>query len=534
MGRNKKVPFDSRVWGEAAWAPLSGGTADPVATNGLPTDDPRERGSHSNQNHQQTELNTRSVSRARAPAVQSPTTVNTHENMTAQTRQRIASAGNRARSSRNPTHTRRTRAAVEVEDESDEAPPSQRVYRRGTASQWRAWLAEERERNQRLIAQTEALNNRGKRPRPNNADESSTVEPKAKRRRDDPDDSEGDGKTINQTQSLAKGSSILHRENKRQHVCPENGSSVQQSKDAEAKLDNLSQEGSSALIAKSRSGPPKEKTAARIRLRLSCPKKPLGEGQRSGVENGRQQIADDKASEKSSNERPEGPAEPPAVNLKRKRTQESDYPKRIDKKAKLPEKSIQTRRNGLPRSKKPAEEDGQDADDGAPTAKRTVGTKEAKAVPQSTDRAALNTGIDRSSAVRGNPDNSKLLVKVRVDDDESRDFLYHKTVDWDDHKSIQQLNRWRQQVLRREVGKVREPFILFAQEEMDWLKDALAGSGPGPVNWTETTAAFNAEFAGKVLPSAPEVKRPSRGEASLMSLRSRLASNDAKKTKTKK
>ncbi|KAI9793736.1 MAG: hypothetical protein M1833_000682 [Piccolia ochrophora] len=153
--------------------------------------------------------------------------------------------------------------------------------------------------------------------------------------------------------------------------------------------------------------------------------------------------------------------------------------------------------------------------------------KDAQAVAEAADfhklREDLNEGTDRLPAVRGKEDEDKTCITIKTDVNGGKKvFPYRKTVDWESSESVKALNRWRQQVFRREIGKSRGSFVAFADEEIEFVAESQRHPPAGGTDWVRLAADFNRKFMGTIQPSKPGVERPARGEISLMSLKSRI------------
>ncbi len=120
--------------------------------------------------------------------------------------------------------------------------------------------------------------------------------------------------------------------------------------------------------------------------------------------------------------------------------------------------------------------------------------------------------IDREPAEVDKPDIDKLFVRVRSvarGDEMLHTFKHH--VDWTDAVSVNRLNKWRQQIFRRNLGLARLPVVTFSKDENDFLINAHQQD---PMDdWDTIAEEFNALFEGTVQIGAkePRARRTAQG-----------------------
>ncbi|KAL9094207.1 MAG: hypothetical protein Q9165_003622 [Trypethelium subeluteriae] len=96
-----------------------------------------------------------------------------------------------------------------------------------------------------------------------------------------------------------------------------------------------------------------------------------------------------------------------------------------------------------------------------------------------------------------------------------RSYVYLQKVDWCSRASINSLNKWKAQILRRCTGKnVRKSITPYLKRERDWIQ-AYRRKHSG-LSDTDLADAFNKEFAGKVVDGSSS-PRPMRSRASIQS-----------------
>ena len=159
--------------------------------------------------------------------------------------------------------------------------------------------------------------------------------------------------------------------------------------------------------------------------------------------------------------------------------------------------------------------------------------------------AAENPNVDRSAAVRGQRDESRLTITLMRNGQQSVSEYGH-VVDWSNASHIMRLNKWRQQVFRyvylpllprgmlltvhsRNLNTVRAGVHAYLPEEDQYLVDvhqaALQANGGRPrrlsLDWDAVVGDFNAHFAGRVLDGSGK-PRPKRTKGSLQSQAQRL------------
>ena len=137
--------------------------------------------------------------------------------------------------------------------------------------------------------------------------------------------------------------------------------------------------------------------------------------------------------------------------------------------------------------------------------------------------------------MKGKPDPSKTTIKLRnIDGKADIEKQYPKPVDWASSESIHALNRWRQQVLRRNLGAAQEERVRFHPRELQFLvhvhrNHLLEARAHGravewnDMDWDRIATDFNNNFAGRNLygdPSGPV--RPRRTAGALRSVRARV------------
>ncbi|KAI9878831.1 MAG: hypothetical protein M1830_010400 [Pleopsidium flavum] len=139
-----------------------------------------------------------------------------------------------------------------------------------------------------------------------------------------------------------------------------------------------------------------------------------------------------------------------------------------------------------------------------------------------------NPNVDRAPAIKGRRDDSKLTITL------TRNGKQHVTkytggVDWNDNHSVHMLNRFRQQIFRRNLDTVRAPAIAYHREENQFLVDVHREAvrareregGRLGLNWETIANDFNARFQGRFLDGS-DVPRPARTKGSLQSQAGRM------------
>ena len=137
--------------------------------------------------------------------------------------------------------------------------------------------------------------------------------------------------------------------------------------------------------------------------------------------------------------------------------------------------------------------------------------------------------------MKGKPDASKLGIKLRnIDGKEDIEKQYPHAVDWASAGSIRALNRWRQQVLRRNLGAAQEERVRFHPRELRFLfhahrnhlLEAQAHRRPvewNDMDWERITTDFNNNFEGRNLYGDPDGPvRPRRTAGALRSVRAKV------------
>ncbi|TGO31705.1 hypothetical protein BHYA_0428g00050 [Botrytis hyacinthi] len=131
--------------------------------------------------------------------------------------------------------------------------------------------------------------------------------------------------------------------------------------------------------------------------------------------------------------------------------------------------------------------------------------------------------IDRSPAVIGKPDPSKLVVRFKTEEiDECSnklirgdiEFQYEDDsksvrVDWNDTKSLHALNNWRNQVIRRNIGKVYDNKDFWTVQEQKTLTELVRSylNAKKDIDWAQIASDYNSSIEnieqGKGTPGAP-------------------------------
>ncbi|TAQ88863.1 hypothetical protein B7494_g2794 [Chlorociboria aeruginascens] len=114
--------------------------------------------------------------------------------------------------------------------------------------------------------------------------------------------------------------------------------------------------------------------------------------------------------------------------------------------------------------------------------------------------------LDRKSAVVAKREDSKLRISVKTTNDRIVHNDYGNKVDWNDRKSVDRLNRWRNQVLRRCSGGDGKRRPTFLETEIDTFLDILeshlqlldVGGQWSRIKWKAVVATFNELLAGKI------------------------------------
>ncbi|KAF7918753.1 uncharacterized protein EAE97_011848 [Botrytis byssoidea] len=131
--------------------------------------------------------------------------------------------------------------------------------------------------------------------------------------------------------------------------------------------------------------------------------------------------------------------------------------------------------------------------------------------------------IDRSPAILGKPDLSKLVVRFKTEEtDECSneliqgdiEFQYEDEsksirVDWNDAKSLHALNNWRNQVIRRNIGKVYDNGNFWTVQEQKILTELVRShlDSEKDIDWAQIASDYNSSIENieqnKGTPGAP-------------------------------
>ncbi|KAF5876405.1 uncharacterized protein Bfra_002809 [Botrytis fragariae] len=131
--------------------------------------------------------------------------------------------------------------------------------------------------------------------------------------------------------------------------------------------------------------------------------------------------------------------------------------------------------------------------------------------------------IDRSPAILGKPDPSKLVVRFKteeIDDCSNKliqgdvEFQYEDDskgvrVNWNDAKSLHALNNWRNQVIRRNIGKVYDNNDFWTVQEQKILTELVRDylNAKKDIDWTQIADDYNSSIENieqdKGIPGAP-------------------------------
>ncbi|TGO43745.1 hypothetical protein BOTNAR_1316g00020 [Botryotinia narcissicola] len=109
-------------------------------------------------------------------------------------------------------------------------------------------------------------------------------------------------------------------------------------------------------------------------------------------------------------------------------------------------------------------------------------------------RCIVDGTIDRSLAILGKPDLSKLVVRFKTEETDEFsneliqgdiEFQYEDEsksirVDWNDTKSLHALNNWRNQIIRRNIGKVYDNKDFWSVQEQKILTELNKGTPGAP------------------------------------------------------
>ncbi|TGO47303.1 hypothetical protein BCON_0284g00050 [Botryotinia convoluta] len=131
--------------------------------------------------------------------------------------------------------------------------------------------------------------------------------------------------------------------------------------------------------------------------------------------------------------------------------------------------------------------------------------------------------IDRSPAILGKPDPSKLIVRFKTEETDEHsnkliqgdvEFQYQDDsksvrVDWNDTKSLHALNNWRNQVIRRNIGKVYDNKDFWTVQEQKILTELVRDyiDAQKDIDWTQIANDYNSSIENleqdKGIPGAP-------------------------------
>ncbi|KAF7940090.1 uncharacterized protein EAE98_000217 [Botrytis deweyae] len=140
--------------------------------------------------------------------------------------------------------------------------------------------------------------------------------------------------------------------------------------------------------------------------------------------------------------------------------------------------------------------------------------------------------IDRSPAILGKPDPSKLVLRFRTEEiDECSNMLIQGDVefqyeddsngvrvDWNDIKSLHALNNWRNQVIRRNIGKAYDNKDFWTVQEQKILTELVQDylNAKKDIDWTEIAKDYNSSIENieqdKGIPGAPRRYRCKNSE----------------------
>ncbi|KAF7943149.1 hypothetical protein EAE96_011091 [Botrytis aclada] len=115
--------------------------------------------------------------------------------------------------------------------------------------------------------------------------------------------------------------------------------------------------------------------------------------------------------------------------------------------------------------------------------------------------------IERSPATLGKPDPSKLVVRFKTEETDEYsneliqgdvEFRYEDDsncvrVDWNDTKSLHALNNWRNQVIRRNIGRVYDNKDFWTVQEQKILTDLVRDyiNAKKDIDWTQIANDYN-------------------------------------------
>ncbi|KAK3178396.1 hypothetical protein OEA41_000531 [Lepraria neglecta] len=154
------------------------------------------------------------------------------------------------------------------------------------------------------------------------------------------------------------------------------------------------------------------------------------------------------------------------------------------------------------------------------------------------DIVAINLAVDRTAAIKGQVRPDKFLIVIHQLDqkpDKQNEFQAYdrgRSFDWNLSEHIRALNRWRSQILRRNLGSARAARFPFHDDEIEWLyqvhrafRQAARDRGVAVnwhrMRWNDITTEFNNHFENWILAGDP-TPRPARTKASLTTERYRV------------
>ncbi|KAM0155345.1 hypothetical protein ACHAQE_006795 [Botrytis cinerea] len=131
--------------------------------------------------------------------------------------------------------------------------------------------------------------------------------------------------------------------------------------------------------------------------------------------------------------------------------------------------------------------------------------------------------IDRSPAILGEPDPSKLVLRFKTQETDEYtnkpiqsdvEFRYGEgskgvPVDWNDTKSLNALNNWRNQVIRRSIGKAYDHKEFWTVQEQKIITELVRDylNAKKDIDWTQIADDYNSSIEkieqDKGIPGAP-------------------------------
>lgn len=128
----------------------------------------------------------------------------------------------------------------------------------------------------------------------------------------------------------------------------------------------------------------------------------------------------------------------------------------------------------------------------------------------------LNPNVDRTYALRSEPDESKLCIQLVRPNGRIKTHRYSHPVDWT--QPLSKLNIWRNAIFRRYLGplpcslnpgRMHRLEIQYLVDAPNYPENRHSGSRKSNINWAKVEKAFNERFQGKLLPGCP-IPRPAR------------------------